>query len=123
MHFEFVVSAEVERVQGKFATRDELEEQILEALDSANPDSLEGSEGGEYEVQDWNVEAQAQRPRGKAKEANLGKGSVDSRPLGEIPELKVLAKAWYWMNQKPDDEKVQKDFEYAMEQAFQLITG
>lgn len=56
MQFTFTatVEIEVERSEGKFASRDELAEQLLEAiqeaLDSADPGSLEGEMGGQYEV-------------------------------------------------------------------------
>lgn len=55
MRFEFVVLVEVERSEGKFASRDELAEQIQEALDSADPGTLEGENGGVYDVQDWSI--------------------------------------------------------------------
>lgn len=57
MEFRFVVTVNIERVQGKFASRDEMEERLVEAIDGADPGSLEGDDGGEYEVADWNVEA------------------------------------------------------------------
>ncbi len=56
MEIEFRVIAQVERTEGKFASRDELSEQIAEALESADPSSLSGDNGGEYEVTDWVVE-------------------------------------------------------------------
>ena len=58
MKFEFTVSVEVERVQGKFAGKDEIEEAIQEALDDANPSTIGGvgADGdSEYEVTDWSV--------------------------------------------------------------------
>jgi len=55
MEFTFTVRATVERTQGKFASRDELEGQIQEALDDANPGDLTGDNGGEYEVTEWDV--------------------------------------------------------------------
>jgi hypothetical protein len=55
-HFEFIVAADVDRIAGKFATREEMEQIISEALDSANPGDLECDEGGEYEITDWVVE-------------------------------------------------------------------
>lgn len=55
MTFTFTVTVEVERTEGKFATREELAEQILEALESAVPDQLEGENGGQYEVQSFEV--------------------------------------------------------------------
>lgn len=56
MSFTFTVTVEVERTQGKFATREELAEQIIAELEGANPGTLEGENGGEYEVSDFSVE-------------------------------------------------------------------
>lgn len=58
MRFEFKVVAQVERTQGKFATKDELSDQIQEWLEGANEGNLEGDNGGEYEVTDWSVDAE-----------------------------------------------------------------
>ena len=55
MRFRFVVEIEVERVKGKFATRDEIRDQIQEALESADPGTYEGDNGGQYETQSWEV--------------------------------------------------------------------
>jgi hypothetical protein len=55
MKFEFRVSVEVEREQGKFASRDEIEEQLVEALEQADPGSLTGEAGGEYATTMWEV--------------------------------------------------------------------
>ncbi len=63
MRFDFLVSVEVERVEGKFASRADLADQILAELESANPDTLTGENDGEYEVQSWDVEEQPQPKR------------------------------------------------------------
>jgi len=55
MRFIFTVEVELERTEGKFATRDELEMQIQEELEGLNPSSYEGDEGGTYEVVNWEV--------------------------------------------------------------------
>lgn len=58
MRFNFTVFVEVERTEGKFASRDEIAEQILEALDGANPGSISGvgADGTtEYEIVDFEV--------------------------------------------------------------------
>jgi hypothetical protein len=57
MQFTFTVSVTVERTEGKFASRDEIEEAITEWLDAANEGSVEGENGGQYDVTDWSVEA------------------------------------------------------------------
>jgi hypothetical protein len=56
MHITAVVQIEVERTEGKFASREELEDQIVEALEDANPQSPDGEMGGTYEVIEWSVE-------------------------------------------------------------------
>jgi hypothetical protein len=61
VRFEFIVSVEVERIEGKFASRDELAEQIQEALDNADPGELEGEAGGSYQTVTWGVQEEAQQ--------------------------------------------------------------
>lgn len=71
MRFTFTVEVEVERVEGKFASREEVAEQLEEALADADPSSIDGigSDGtSSYEVQVWDVMEQPQpkpvrRPR------------------------------------------------------------
>jgi hypothetical protein len=53
--FIFTVTVEVERSEGKFATRDELQEQIMEALTSADPGQIDGENGGIYTTVNWEV--------------------------------------------------------------------
>lgn len=56
--FRFVVEVELERVEGKFAGRDEMSDAIQNALDDANPSSVDGigSDGtSNYEVVGWDV--------------------------------------------------------------------
>lgn len=58
MRFKLTVEVEVERQQGKFASRDEIEDQLREWLESANEGSVSGvgSDGdSEYDVVDWSV--------------------------------------------------------------------
>lgn len=65
MRFVFVVEVEVERDEGKFASKDELADQLIEAIESADPSSLDGDEGGVYSITDWTVErdVNAEKPR------------------------------------------------------------
>lgn len=56
MMFEYTVRVQVERMEGKFATKDELSEQIEDALEQAAPPSLEGENGGQYDITEWEVE-------------------------------------------------------------------
>jgi hypothetical protein len=56
MRFTFTVEVEAERVQGKFASRDEIAEYLAEALSDANPSTFDADNGGEYEFPTWDVE-------------------------------------------------------------------
>lgn len=55
MKFTFIVEVEVGHVEGKFAARDEISSQIMEALESADPGTYEGDNGGSYETAEWLV--------------------------------------------------------------------
>lgn len=55
MRFSYTVEVELERIEGRFASRDELGGQIIEAIESADPGSLDGDAGGSYEVVSWTV--------------------------------------------------------------------
>lgn len=58
--FTFTVEVEVERISGKFAARDEIEEQIREAIEGADPGSVDGvgADGDtEYEIVTFEVSA------------------------------------------------------------------
>lgn len=54
MKFKFTVEAEVERIQGKFRSRDEISEQILEWLERADEQQIDVEES-QYETTDWTV--------------------------------------------------------------------
>ena len=56
MDFSFIVNASVERTEGKFESRETIENALIEAIDEANPGDIEGENGGQYEVADWSVE-------------------------------------------------------------------
>lgn len=56
--FTITVEVEVERLEGKFASRDEMAEAIIEAIDGANPYDLSGlgADGDStYDVTNWEV--------------------------------------------------------------------
>jgi hypothetical protein len=55
MRFRFAVEVEVEREEGKFASRDELADELREAIEQADPGSVEGGNGGVYNVIVWEV--------------------------------------------------------------------
>jgi hypothetical protein len=63
MRFTFTVEVEISRQQGKFATRDEMADQIREAIEGADPQSLQGESDGEYNVDSWDVQEQEQEKR------------------------------------------------------------
>lgn len=67
MRFVFVVEVEVERDSGPFASKDELADQLVEAIEGADPGSLDGDAGGSYSVSDFRVErdVEAEKPRRK----------------------------------------------------------
>lgn len=70
MQFQFLVSAEAERTEGKFESRDSIEEALQEAIDGANPGDIQGDNGGSYDIVVWEVEAQEVTPRKKPKHAD-----------------------------------------------------
>jgi len=58
MKISFEVHVEVERVQGKFASKDDIADLISDWLETANEDSISGvgADGdSEYEILDWQV--------------------------------------------------------------------
>ena len=60
MHFTYQVNVTVERISGKFVSRDEMAEAITDALDDASTDPYSmGPDGdSEYEVIDLTIEEQ-----------------------------------------------------------------
>src|SRR5262245_17887704 len=55
VRFSYTVSVELEREEGKFMSRDEAHEQLEEALASSNPESIQGENGGVYNVIEWEI--------------------------------------------------------------------
>jgi hypothetical protein len=55
MRFVFQVEVEMERTEGKFATREEISNEIVEALEGADIQSFTGENDGQYEVTEWAV--------------------------------------------------------------------
>jgi hypothetical protein len=55
MIFKFTVEVEVERTEGKFAGKDELADQLRDAIEESNPQEVEGENGGRYDVTMWEV--------------------------------------------------------------------
>jgi hypothetical protein len=56
MRFTITVHVEIERESGKFAGREEMLDQIIDAIESANPDTLDGENEGVYNVVEWSPE-------------------------------------------------------------------
>lgn len=48
--FVFKVTVEVERTEGKFASRDEIAEKIVEAIEDADPGQIDTDDGAVYEI-------------------------------------------------------------------------
>jgi hypothetical protein len=55
MRFIYTVTVQVERSEGKFASRDDMGEQIRDCLEQADPGQLDGENGGIYETVEWEV--------------------------------------------------------------------
>lgn len=60
MRFKFTVEIEVNRTTGKFPSRDDVAQELQDALDNANPGDLQVGDDSELEVSDWSVEEQPQ---------------------------------------------------------------
>jgi len=61
VRFTFTVEVEVERTQGKFASRDEISAAVVEMLDGADEGTVDGvgADGdSEYEIVSWEVSGQ-----------------------------------------------------------------
>lgn len=56
MRFEFTVTVEAERTEGKFASRDEISGMLAEALEAADEGTLYGENSGVYEITEFTVE-------------------------------------------------------------------
>jgi len=54
MHIIITIEVELERIEGKFATKEELAEQLVEELTDPGI-TLEGENGGQYEITGWDV--------------------------------------------------------------------
>ena len=105
MNFSFIVNASVERSEGKFATKDELEEQLVSALEDADPGSVEGDSGGQYEVISWEVEA-------GAGSASAGPKAPKPSPAYPVaPRISALIHAWIWLQEAPLSQEAMSNFD------------
>jgi len=53
-----MITAELEKVDGKFASNDEIAEIIAAELDSSNPNEIVTEGDATYEIVDWSVDIQ-----------------------------------------------------------------
>ena len=54
----FMITAELEKVDGKFASNDEIAEIIASELDASNPNEIVTEGDATYEIVDWSVDIQ-----------------------------------------------------------------
>jgi hypothetical protein len=96
--FTFLVRVTIERTQGKFAPRDEMEEAIKEALDGADLGDWTSGEGGEYSISSWESEAYEEpKPAKKPPKAphtpnHECPGCVARGPHGSVAIMREMAK-------------------------------
>lgn len=86
------MNVSLERTEGKFAGRDEMAEQLLEAPQSADPGMVEGigADGtSSYQVSDWPVDEDEDLP--KAVSVGRAKKSQDLTEL--LPEIRAKREA------------------------------
>lgn len=62
---EFKVTIELEKSEGKFASKDELLDLMKEALEDADPGSISCENEGIYDTLTWDVEAIEQKVKHK----------------------------------------------------------
>ncbi len=58
MKFSFTIEVEVERDSGKFASREEISEALVEAIEGANPDVVDGvgsDSESVYNIVEWSL--------------------------------------------------------------------
>jgi len=55
--FKFLVEVTLEREQGKFVSRDDMAQELVDAIEQADPGSVDVDES-EYTVADWSVSEQ-----------------------------------------------------------------
>jgi len=86
MEHQFTVSVSTERVSGPFASRDDIETELIEAIEGADPSSIQPGDN-EYEVTDWAVEAVEVKPRKKATSGDIAEAwRAASRALWALRE-------------------------------------
>ena len=67
MQFTFTVNVTAERSEGKFASRDEIGDAILDELQGSDPGTVDGEAGGSYEITEWEVSLEEPVKKAKAR--------------------------------------------------------
>ena len=65
MKFTFLVEVEVDRIEGKFVSRDEIAEVLMDEITAADPGSMAVGAGSEYETTSFEVSEQPQERKRK----------------------------------------------------------
>lgn len=78
--FRFVVTAELEKTSGKFVGKDELEEQLQNAIEGSDPGSVDVDDSS-YDVIDWVVDAENLKVVGpKVEQTNKAMAAAEPAP-------------------------------------------
>lgn len=94
MDAQFMVTVSVEREAGPFASREDLIDEIREALEAADYGSWSGGGEGEYGTQEWDVEEhfEPKRPTRAQRDAALNllrSGNAKHRAMADWIEKHV----------------------------------
>ena len=65
MKFTFLVEVEVDRIEGKFVSRDEIAEVLMDEITAADPVAMAVGAGSEYETTSFEVSEQPQERKRK----------------------------------------------------------
>ena len=88
MRYVFQVDVEVNRTQGKFASKDEISEAIVSEIDGSNPGSVSSGEGAEYEITDLVRQASDKQLLGRFQ--LLHKFQAQHKLILEAERIKIL---------------------------------
>lgn len=75
----FVITAELEKTSGKFIGKEDLEGEILTALEGADPGSVDVDDSS-YDVIDWTVDAENLKVVGPKEATNKGMATAEPAP-------------------------------------------
>jgi len=94
MKFQIIVNVEVERTEGKFVSRADILEQLIEAIEGANPGDLTvGEYDSQYEVAEWDSEEYvAPKPRSERVRESMQKAAPKPKPrLTKVEQRRATA--------------------------------